>query len=49
MILFSFVLFSIIGLSLALSIGLLLNILACALWKKWWPIFSGMPHPAWNT
>lgn len=32
---------SIIGLSLALSVGLLLNILACALWKKWWPIFSG--------
>jgi hypothetical protein len=30
----------IIGLSLALSVGLLLNILACALWKKWWPIFS---------
>lgn len=41
----------IIGLALALSIGLLLNILACVIWNNWWPIlvviayfFAPMPN-----
>uniref|UniRef100_A0A6B2LQZ2 Vacuolar protein sorting 55 n=1 Tax=Arcella intermedia TaxID=1963864 RepID=A0A6B2LQZ2_9EUKA len=27
------------GLSFVLSVGLLLNVLACVLWHNWWPIF----------
>jgi hypothetical protein len=30
---------SIVSLAFVLSVGILLNILSCALWGVWWPIF----------
>lgn len=40
---FPFVTFySLFVLALVISVGLLLNILACALYHNWWPLFVGM-------
>jgi len=33
-----------IGLAFALSVGLLCNILACALWDNWWPLFAAVAY-----